>query len=108
MFLVSLGLTLSQGLNFPLAIDRCEVFDEEAHKIRCFNDAEQIYCVYTTNACVGRTNGGQEKSELVGKFFPISTRILYNFIQNHHKRLRLKFELYVCPSVCLSMGNKQI
>lgn len=72
MFLVSLGLTLSQGLNFPLAIDRCEVFDEEAHKIRCFNDAEQIYCVYTTNACVGRTNGGQgpEKSELVGKFFP--------------------------------------
>ena len=72
MFLVSLGLTLSQGLNFPLAIDRCEVFDEEAHIIRCFNDAEQIYCVYTTNECVGRTNGGQdpEKSELAGKFFP--------------------------------------
>ena len=92
MFLVSLGLTLSQGLNFPLAIDRCEVFDEEAHKIRCFNDAEQIYCVYTTNACVGRTNGGQgsEKSELVGKFFPISTRILYCFFQNHNK-LRLIF-----------------
>ena len=92
MFLVSLGLALSHGLNFPLAIDRCEVFDEEAHKIRCFNDAEQIYCVYTTNACVGRTNGGQgpEKSELVGKFFPISTRILYHFFQNHNK-LRLIF-----------------
>ena len=97
MFLVSLGLTLSQGLNFPLAIDRCEVFDEEAHKIRCFNDAEQIYCIYTTNACVGRTNGGlgPEKSELVGKFFPRSTRIgaqefYIVFFQNHNKlKLRL-------------------
>ena len=92
MFLVSLGLTLSQGLNFPLAIDRCEVFDEEAHKIRCFNDAEQIYCVYTTNACVGRTNGGlgPEKSELVGKFSQEVQEFFIGFFQNHNKlKLRL-------------------
>ena len=102
MFLVSLGLTLSQGLNFPLAIDRCEVFDEEAHKIRCFNDAEQIYCVYTTNACVGRTNGGQgpEKSELVGKFFPRSTRILYRFFQNHNK---LKLRICLLQSALIQL-----
>ena len=59
---------LTHGLNFPLAIDRCEVY-EESYKIRCFNDAQQIYCVYTTNECVGRTNG-PVKSELVGKFIP--------------------------------------
>ena len=79
MFLLSLGLILSHGLNFPLAIDRCEVY-EESYKIRCFNDAQQKYCVYTTNECVGRTNSGKgpEKSELkFFLFFPISTKILH-------------------------------
>ena len=68
VFLVSFGLTLSHGLNFPLPIDRCEVY-EESYKIRCFNDVEQIYCVYRTSECVGRTNGGQglDKSDFEGK-----------------------------------------
>ena len=78
---------LSHGLNFPLAIDRCEVY-EESYKIRCFNDAEQIYCVYRISECVGRTNGGQapEKSKFVGQFF-------YFYVLSHeHKYFFLFYE----------------
>ena len=62
MFLLLLGLTLSTGLNWDLPVDNCEIWDEEAHQIKCCND-EEICCYYTTNECVGVWSKGERVSE---------------------------------------------
>merc|ERR1712156_342769 len=59
VFLLFLGLTLS----IDLPVDNCEIWDEEAHQIRCCNYETEVCCAYTTNECVGVWSNGERVSE---------------------------------------------